>query len=844
MAWLPAVGRRREVDTQSWGVMDVTVSMDVTRRVLHSGWEFAFADYGEVNRPEDAEGLEFRPATVPGTNLTDLQAAGLVEPDTSATYEDSFALYKYTDFVYRTRFVGGEEAGRKHVFLVFEGLDTICHVFLNGEEIGSAENAYLPRTFDVTGKLRPDANSLVLLFRSPILGSATRQALLDLKFPAIFGHDFMYIRKPAYSFYWDWGPEMPVSGIYRPVVLKAFDRAEITDFHIRYEVDGRDVSGSVRVEASGADGTRATLRLAGNEYTATVAGDTATIPFHLASADLWYPNGEGEPFLYGMEIALEDGGVLDARRHRIGFRTVEVVRDHRTDLQGKRFVFRVNGREIFIRGYNWIPVSSSIPSGYYDLYRGNLDLARDGNVNMLRVWGGGIYEAPEFYDFCDEFGILVWQDFMFSFAEHPDTEEFAAAVGREAHAVVARLRNHPCLALWCGNNECELDTPPEQQWHGKRLFYEVIPQAVRELDPERPYWPSSPYSGPVAASCEYGDYHGEPWFHASKSGLETWRDWIDKDKGLFMSEFPLHGPPEVETLRRFIPEEKLFPVEGKLWEPHIITDDHRKQKEGMTSRESLLKNIREMAGEPRSIEEFCYLGGVAHGEFLRAQIEHYRRRKFGVGGALLWMHDEAFPSVSYGIVDYYGRPKPAYYYARRAFAPLLLVFDREGDEMAAWVVNDLREPVEGVTSLLRIQEGRADAGPERVAFRVPANVAQRIWTGPPPKDPAREWLAGTLERDGRTVARSSYFLALFREIHFPPASVAVARSFTDGTLELDLRSDVYAFAVALEGLPDGARPDDHYLDLLPGETRRITVRGLSAEGAAGVRVKTWPLASG
>lgn len=803
--------------------------MDVTRTPLHSGWEFAFAEHGTVNAPADAESLTFRPAAVPGTNLTDLQAAGLLEPDTSATYEDSFAPYALQDFFYRTTFQGGEAAQRAHVRLCFDGLDTVCEVWLNGERIAAVDNCFIGYQFDVRDTIEEGENRLLLIFRSPVAVVSERRARSELSLPSPFKSDFMFLRKPAYSFFWDWGPKMPVSGIWRPAYLKAFDHAEIEGYHFRYAIADGDVSGTVLVTAPGGDGAVATVRIAGEESSAAIEGGQAVVPFTIPGATLWYPNGEGEPFLYDLELSLAlEGAELDRRQQRIGFRTIELVRDERRDGQGSRFAFRVNGREIFARGYNWIPPDNSLPRAYWDLYRGNLDLARDGNANMLRIWGGGYYEDDEFYRLCDERGLLVWQDGMFCCAMYPDADPaFLESVRQELDYNIRRLRNYTSLALWCGENENHWGF--EEWWpdrtlfphfYGARIYDELFPELVRELDPDRPYWNGSPYSAepgvrandPTHGDCHLWDLHSHCQDYSHYLGTAP----------SFVSETGIQSLPDLRTaLTIGTPEEQH--IQSFLF-------DTRNHYVDPAKNERLLKFTGALFRVSNNLKEAVVLSNLAHGEYLKYAVELWRSQAYDCAGTLIWQLNDCWPAISWSAVDYNLVPKACWHYLRRAFAPDIVGFvrrhsgdyDPEDDALGELFVASERDGskngmielrvlrVDGVVletkSFAVVLEGRGARSLGLV--RLPAFREHR-------HDALAEL---TVRWDDGTVARNAYTYSRPKHMRLPRPNLQIAPEGADSFL---VRTDVFAKGVYLLHPDLEVVFEDNYFDLLPGEVRLI-----------------------
>ncbi len=802
--------------------------MDVTRADIHAGWEFAFAEHGTINSPGDAARLLFRRATVPGTNLTDLQAVGMVEPDTSATYEDSFAPYRLMDFIYRTTFQGGKAAGKKHVRLCFDGLDTVCEIYLNGAQLGATENCHIGYQFDVSGRLNEGDNTLWLIFRSPVIEARKRRERFDQVLPAPHDGDFMFIRKPAYSFFWDWGPKIPVSGIWRPVYVKAFDQVEIEDYYVRYAIDGQDVSGTVEVTAPGADGGQVTVRVGSRPFTAIVAEGRAVVPFEVKNASLWYPNGEGEPYLYDLDLILElQGQTLDMRHQRIGFRTIEIVRDGRKDGRGSRFLFRVNGRDIFARGYNWIPVDNSLPRGYWRLYKGNLDLTQAGNANMLRIWGGGYYEDDEFYRLCDERGILVWQDGAFCCAMYPDTDPaFMESVREELVYNIKRLRNFTSLALWCGENENHWgfeewwpDRTLFPRFFGSKIYDELYPQLVRELDPERTYWNGSPYSeepgaqanDPLQGDTHFWDLHShcQDFWHYARTAPS------------FVSETGIQSLPDLRTaLTIGTPEDR-----------HIqsFVFDTRNHFEDPAKNERLLKFTGALFRVSDHFYEAVVLSNLAHAEYLKYAVEHWRSQAYDCAGVLLWQLNDCWPAISWAAVDYNLVPKAAWYYMKRAFAPDIvgykqrfsIDYDPEADGKGELFIASERDTFKAGSLKMRIV--RVD-GEELETRTFPVGLGRGVASLgvirlPEYKSRRFDCVAEfTLQWGDGTKARNVYTFSRPKHMNLPKPRLQVA---PETETSFSIRTDVFAKGVYLLHPDINMVFDDNYFDLMPGEERTI-----------------------
>lgn len=808
-----------------------------------AGFDYNNADWGNFDSPYPVW------AEVPGEVHPALMQAGVIDDPFQGDNAEKVKWIEDKEWWYRRTFRLPQEFLRSQTYLEFDGLDTYASVYLNGEEIGQAENMFVPYRFDVTGKLKEDDENTVEVRFEPAVKVLERMGIDFKSYYLRYNPIRIGARKMQASFGWDWLPRLIGAGIWLDARVASYDQLSIRDIYVvpqimesgeakvRVQIDVQShVPHSVNAQLS------LSIELNENKEKLEISriiptsGELIEAEIVLSDPKLWWPNGLGEHPLYTASVEiLADGRMLDEKRQRFGIRTVDLVEQNEDSEPA--FFFKINGVPVYAKGANWIPADGFPSRVIKDRYYNLLSLAKDANFNMLRAWGGAIYEKQEFYDFCDDLGIMVWQDFQFSLAEYPDKDWLANSVNTEAHSVIRQLRNHPSLVFWCGNNECEMDTRSNASWPGKRFFHEIIPEALRELDNTRPYWPSSPYGGDVAHSSDYGDYHGEPWFHSVKGekDIHDWRYYLDCDKGLFMTEFPTQGIPEIESLQRILPRDQIFPPDGPSWNMRSMNNVQRQERIGMTSREALVKMIDEMMGEPKDADELAYFSGVLQGEFLRWQIEYYRRHKFNIGGSLFWCFNDAWPAIGYSVVDYYLRPKPAYYYIRRAFSPVALVFDEHEDGAGAWVVNDTLEPVYGTAWIAMLSFG-SDPQWQEARFKVPPNGVDLIWTGLDPDDPNTQILIGSLEVDGETIYRSSFFFTVPRDLKLPSAEINVEKSYVDGEglLILQLISDQYVHSVKLVGLPDAARPDDNYFDLFPHEARIIEIRGINAFEAEGV----------
>ncbi|RZL30935.1 MAG: glycoside hydrolase family 2 protein, partial [Rubrivivax sp.] len=476
---------------------------------LAHGWQLAEAPHGAswtvlTALPDEA----WLPATVPGTAHGALLAAGRMPDPFYGRNEAEVGWVAERTWAWRTAFDVAELSPQED--LVFDGLDTYCTVWLNGEQLFSSDNMFVPRRVDVRGLLRPGRNELVLRFDPPLARAREVEAVHGKR--ALWNGDSarLHARKAQYHFGWDWGPELVVSGPWRPVRRHGW-AARIDDLHCRSDVNAAARTATLQVAARlQGTATRCHFELLDPQGRSVAtrevaAADAAVATLAATDVQLWWPRGLGGQPLYTLVMRLQDerGQVLAEDRRRIGLRTLRLVQAPVAGEAGSSFHFEVNGQDLFAGGANWIPDDSLLERITPARYRERVAQAAAANMNMLRVWGGGIYEHDAFYDACDEFGLLVWQDFMFACGIYPADEAFQRSVRAEAEAAVKRLRHHACLALWCGNNEdymiaesLGLAGPgvPAERFEARAIYEGLLPEVCAALDPDRAYWPGSPFT--------------------------------------------------------------------------------------------------------------------------------------------------------------------------------------------------------------------------------------------------------------------------------------------------------------------------------------------------------------
>ncbi len=802
-------------------------------------------------------------ATVPGTVHTDLLAAGRIPDPLAGNREAELAWIEDETWTYRLDF-HAEPAllEEERLQLVFEGLDTWALVTLNGEPVLEADNMFRTWRVDVRGALRSGANRLEVRFAPPAAKGAERAAAHPWPIPhqePDVRATRAFSRKAAYHFGWDWGPRFVASGIWRAVRLEAWSGVRITDarvasfelrgdtalvrFTVEMEVAGDGPgTGPDRTVRVGIRSPEGAFRPVVEDVAAPALGGSVTWETTLVvpAAELWWPRGAGRgtPRLYALEVDAVRGRQWDRRAVLAGLRTVELVTD--PDSLGESFLFRVNGEPVFARGANVVPPDHFTPRADSSAYARLVADAAAANMNMLRVWGGGVYLPDVFYDLADAAGILVWQDFMFANALVPGDSAFAASVAAEAEDQVHRLRRHPSLALWCGNNEIAEgwanwgwqgdyapDVRSEVEAAQRRIFEEILPAVVSRLDAGRPYVPSSPRHGwgrPESLTEGDSHYWGVWW------GMEPFRVYAEKVPR-FASEFGFQALPDPVTLAAFgAPEAGAEAAAAPMAAPRSVHDPvmraHQKHPAGYETIRAYLE--REWPVPPDdSLDAWSHVSQLAQAEGVGLALEAHRRSWPRTGGTLYWQLNDTWPVVSWSSLDHAGRWKALHHRARDIFAPVAVLADAWSDTAAVWVAAD--GPVQGHLDVRVLSFQGTPLAMRAAGVSVSRSSAALAW-----REPLDQLLPeGT---DPRSVVVEASFAtwdgATFRDVQFlvPPALLALtdpgmrilgASPEADGW-RVSLTADRLAYGVRLSVEGAGARFSDNFFHLLPGDT--VTVR--------------------
>ncbi|MET2013012.1 glycoside hydrolase family 2 protein [Microbacterium chocolatum] len=773
-------------------------------------------------------------ATVPGCVHTDLMDAGLIPDPYLDDNEALLAWIGRVDWTYRTTFTWSPDGHDRHD-LVFDGLDTIARIEVNGRVL--AETANQHRSYrmplDATPAdtfLRDGVNELVVHFTAPVPHTNAQSLTLGVR-PRPYPFPYEAIRKSACSFGWDWGIATATSGIWREVRIESWSTARLAEVRLRADPDGDGGAVTVTVQVERADpATADDLRVrigiadAVAEHTLSHHADAVTLRLDLERVERWWPAGYGHPHLYDATVALLTAAeTLDTAERRVGFRTVEW--NTTPDEAGTPFTLVINDQPIYVKGANWIP-DDAFPSRVdRSRYGRRLRQARDANLNLIRVWGGGIYESDDFYDLCDELGLLTWQDFLFACAAYPEEEPLRSEIEAEARENIVRLASHPSLVLLNGNNE---NLWGFEDWDWKRrldgrtwgafYYYDLFPRLVAELASHVPYAPGSPFSpgGEHPNAEEHGSMH--LWEQWNRQDWLTYRDHRPR----FVAEFGWQGPPTWTTLRRAVSDDPLTPES-----PGMTV--HQKAMEGNVKLTTgLVPHLR----VPDDMESWHWAMQLNQAIAVRTALEHFRSWAPHTMGAVVWQLNDCWPVTSWAAIDGDERAKPLFHALRRAFADRTISIQPRDGGLAAVIANDTADAWSSSLSVRRLTYAGAVRAEETIGFDVDARGTTTVLL---PDALTRTDAAEdeVLVADADAV-RGTWYFAEARDSTLPAARFFVEVSSVDGGSEITVTADsmLRDLTFLIDRIDPDAHVEDGLLTLLPGERATVRVRHAGALDAA------------
>ncbi len=772
------------------------------------------------------------PAIVPGGVHTDLMAAGKIPDPFVGDNEKRVAWVAESDWEYQYRFTPGAGVFTlPQVFLVCDGLDTLATVLLNGVELGKTDNMFRQYRWDVKSNLKVGENVLDIQFDSPVRYCAEKQAIRPMVGVSQAIPGGPYLRKAPCQFGWDWGPQLPPIGIWKDIRLEAYEEARLEEVHLRQVHAG----GKVKVEATITPQIWQKVDLAATlmvsdpdgksiEKQAVISAEKTTLYLEIADPKLWWPNGYGEQPLYQVKVILRGSSkTLDEKRYQIGLRTIELRQ--KPDEWGKSFTFVVNGLPIMAKGADWIP-ADSFPTRISDAsMEGLLKAAAETHQNMLRVWGGGFYEEERFYDLCDRYGILIWQDFVFACSMYPlDEPEFVANLHVEMVENIRRLRHHASLALWCGNNEMEWGWV-DWGWKGPefeaakkeyvQFFHHTLPEWVAAEDKDTPYWPSSPSSGVPFEDPngqKQGDSHYWDVWHGRKP-FTAYRSQYPR----FMSEFGFQALPPMPTIKTY--------ADKPDWNmTSYIMERHQKNDSG---NQLMVAQMLDTFRLPKDFESMVYLSMVLQAEGIRYGVEHWRRYPQRVSGIIYWQLNDCWPVASWSSLDYFLRWKALHYAARRFYAPLMMSIEDTPTTQAVYITNEQRENWEGsVRWTLENLAGRVIKSGEEKASVAPFDVFQVC------KFDFSENVEGDAQRDlvftaelvneGKVLARQVAYFVPTKHLNLSEPGLGMKVSLDGKELSIHIAAKQLARLVELTIEGADVVFSDNYFDIPAGRTVTLT----------------------
>ncbi len=835
-------------------------------QMLNTGWQFRATGNTDLVPEKDRPAVkEWHPAQVPGVVQTDLLTNHLIPDPFDRDNEFRLQWVGLTDWEYQTVLqADAATLGHDHVDLVFDGLDTLADVYVNDQVVLQADNMFRHWRIPAKALLKPGPNTLRIVFHSAVEKMLPYVKSLPYVLPSISTHNYgneediataPYTRKAPYNYGWDWGPRYMTEGIWRAARLETWDALRVDNFHIHQQKIASDlalVSAELDIDAS--KPTTATVVLSHADLmngdisgtpnadgTQTVQLDAGmnhlSFPIRISNPKLWYPVGYGaqDRYRFSASVRLNKKVELAHADVKTGLRSIELRRV--ADQWGKSFEFVVNGIAVFAKGADVIPFDSFPNRVTPEIHRKILQAARDAHMNMVREWGGGYYESDDFYDICDELGIMVWQEFMFGGDMIPGDVPFQENVREESIQQIKRLREHPSIVLWCGNNEVETG------WHhwGDRqdfkgaispairdrvwqdyvvMFADILKSSVSQYADGVPYSPSSPSANfeEIPDNQHNGDMHYWAVWHQQAAAQD-----YTKQFPRFMSEFGFQSFPEMRTIRSFANEPGDFDIHS------TVMQSHQKNKGG---NERILTYMLREYREPKDFASFVYLSQVQQAEIIKIGAEHLRRQRPRTMGSLYWQLNDCWPVASWASIDYYGRWKALHYYARRFYDDVLISPFLHDNKVDVYVVSDKLQPLSGTIHarlldfsgkvlLEKTEEVQAPA--QSSAIYLTIDKADLVAKG----DPRSSFLVVDLEVGGKKVSQNLVFLDVTHNLQLPvnpkiETNVVQAQSGGNYTITLqssNLARDVYVSFGDLD-----VESSDNYFDLLPGESATITLK--------------------
>ena len=804
--------------------------------------QWQFTQYPtSARKMSDLDSEDWLPASVPNSIFNNLIEAGRIDQTDINTNPEDFAWVSEKPWIYKKTFdAPAELTDCDRINLIFDGLDTIATIWLNDKLIAKTNNMFIGHNFDVTEFLKPKDNHLLVKFDPP---AEYAQNLMDRYIPFsqadILNPHRAYIRKAQYQFGWDFCPSLPGCGIFRPVYLEGIKKAAITDLNIqtvKCDPKSAEIKIDIAIDALIKEKffCEITISFADLQIQRSLAfnpGDN----FHstlirIDSPALWWPAGYGQQNLYQLDVQLRtENQIVDCAQEKFGIRTVKL--DRSADGQNQKFQFVINGQPVFAKGTNWIPPSIFAGSATAIDYENLLIAAKNANINMLRIWGGGYYESQHFYQLCDQLGIMIWQDFMFACSYYPDSQWFLDQINTEAIEIIKQLRSHPCMVLWCGNNEIDWmhhtnRLGKSRKFHGRNIFHKLLPRLTATLDPTTPYIPTTPL-------CKKDKYDTDRHITAHNwdvwSGRQPVRQYLCPSDAVppFVTEFGLQSIPDFETTKNFCDPAQLRIAARTL-------EKHNYQLDGNSR---LHRYVGDLLGPTADLEHFTYLSQLTQARAAKTYVEHLRAHNLKNSGVLFWQFNDCAPAITWSAVDYLKKPKALYYYAKRFFANRLITITADFEpytankqqqfrSLNAVVINDTSQPLTATLDcqLMDLTGHLIDKinfplalGPfSSSVFQLPKEFAH-------PNRPQNSALYLLVSDDKNKIAENLFFYLPDKYIDWPNAKIEKQFSqISKDKWSLKLKSEVFVRDLRID-CPQPVQCSDNFIDLIPQKNTEVQI---------------------
>ncbi len=748
--------------------------------------------------------------TVPSDNYTELLKSGVI-PD--PYYKDNEKLVEWVgreDWKFSRLFTLDEnDLNNRKILLVAEALDTLCEVYVNGILVGKGENAHLKYEFDIKPFVKAGENEIIIKFFAPTTYAEKRQKEAPIPKNCNGTDGAAYLRKPHCHFGWDWGPHIPLSGITGDISVTCFDNrvedVEIKQIHNNGKVTVKinpvvDGEGELTAKIICPDGTE--MAIENNEII-------------IENPELWWTrelSGKEKQPLYTIAVALGESVITK----KIGLRTIRL--DRSRDEYGSNFCFYLNDVAIFGKGADWILPDSLMGRVTNEIYDYYIDSALKANFNMLRIWGGAYYPSEYFFEQCDEKGLLLWQDFMFACLMYPFYEEdFLNNVLKEIEYNVKRIKSHPSLCLWCGNNEVETmfaympETMKIVQWY-KKFFYEILKDLVEKLDPDTPYIETSPIGDGFRKGVtgdDHGDTHMWTVWHGQKP-LNYYRTRPTR----FCSEFGLESLPSMDAVRQFA-EESDYEITSDIF------NSHQKCKNG---NRKMLYYLLEKFYEPEKFEDLIYMTNLIQKECIQDATEHWRRHRERCNGSLFWQYNDCWQAPSWSSVDYTGKWKALQYASRHFFEPVSVSIEDEKKNYKLYAINDLREEKNvKIEARLSTLDGKVISS-YSLSKKLKPISSECVFDSKISGDVKNVFLSVKMYENDVLVSERTKIFVPDRDLSLKSNTIAKSVSYENGEIVIKLISPVFCRSVMVDIVDFKTPFSDNYFDLLPNEEKIITVK--------------------